>query len=264
MTRLLALLMLAAAPALAQDATPTPTATPEATPAATATPYPAQDEPPNTGVPAGFDAAIATPTPTPDPFADQFPPDHDDFLRGGSDDEPPPFSDHEEWDPKKPFPGNYYALPLTVDVGWKPCLDCSGDVYSRPGEVVAWAGYAFQPFARVSSPYMAMGLEATLGDLDENARRWDGRSKLQPTARWGWNFSAASIYATSGVILPGEEREKAGYHVGVGASSFAFMALSLCAAEAIPSVIEVGADFVDDEELGRMRGQWSLKIGWGF
>lgn len=251
--RAIALSLLVSGSALAQDATPTPFPTQEE-PAPTATPP--------IGVPSGFDDAIATPTPTPDPFANQFPDDRDDFLRDG-----PPEGhigdDPEEWDPKKPFPGNYYALPLTIDAGWKPCLDCSGDVYSRPGDMTLWAGYAFQPFARVSSPYLAIGLEYTFASIDERYT-WRGRSQLAPTGRWGWNFSAASVYATTGVVLPGEGRNKPGYHAGIGASSFAFLAVAACAAEAIPSVVEVGVDFVDDEELNRMRGEWSLKVGWGF
>lgn len=235
--------------------------TPEASPTASpvATPFPAQEEPP--GLPPGYDDAIAlppgaTPTPTPDPFANAMPSDHDEFLAGAT-------HMDEDWDPQKPFPGNYYALPLTLDVAWKPCLDCAGNVYHRPGTISLWAGYAFQPAARISTPYMAIGLDWELAEFDGNAT-WRGRSRLAPTARWGWNFSAASVYATTGVVLPGEDRERAGYHAGIGASSFAFLAVAACAAEAIPSVVEVGVDVVQDPELGRRRGAWTLKLGWGF
>lgn len=247
---------------IAQETAPSPSPSPSPS----RTPFPAQDAAPPVvpGVPAGFDDAIAlppgaTPTPvaTPDPFANAMPPDHDDFLAGTGEHE------EEDWDPTKAFPGNYYALPLTLDVGWRPCLDCGGNVYERPGEVSIWAGYAFQPFARVSSPYMAVGLDWVVADIDERGTV-RGRSRLAPTARWGWNFSAASVYATSGIVLPGEDRKRAGYHVGVGASSFAFLAVAACAAEAIPSVVEVGVDVLEDPEAGRTRGAWTLKFGWGF
>jgi hypothetical protein len=257
-TILISLGFFAAVPAFAQAPEPTPS--PEAAASPTATPFPMQDDP--AGLPPGFDDAIvlppgATPTPTPDPFANAMPSDHDDFLSGnGSHME-------DEWDPKKPFPGNYYAFPLTIDVAWHPCLDCSGDVYSRPGAISLWAGYAFQPAARISTPYMAIGLEYGLAEIDEN-QTWHGRSRLAPTARWGWNFSAASVYATTGIVIPGEDRERAGYHVGIGASSFAFLAVAACASEAIPSVVEVGVDLEHDPELGRRRGAWTLKLGWGF
>lgn len=249
-TFLISLGFLAGAPlaARAQDPTPTPT------------PFPAQETP--GGVPPGFDDAIATPTPsataTPIPL-DQIgmPEDHDDFFR-----DPKPAED--DWDPRKPFPGNYYAMPLTLDVGWRPCLDCSGNVYTRPGAVTLWAGYAFQPYAQVSSPYMAAGLEAVVADVEEGGGTWRGRSRLTPTLRSGWNFSAASIYGVAGVIVPGEDRDRAGYHLGLGASSFAFLALAACSAEAIPSVVEIGVDFVQSPKLGRTEGQWTLKVGWGF
>lgn len=235
-----------------------PAAGQEATPSPTATPFPVQDTPP--GLPPGFDDAIATPTPasTPVPLDSiAMPPDHDDFLS-----EPPP--DDSDWDPTKPFPGNYYSVPVTLDVGWRPCLDCSGNVFDRPGSVTLWAGYAFQPWAAIQSPYMALGVEATVASVEGGGGTWRGRKQLVPTLRTGWNFSAASVYTVAGVIVPGEERSKTGYHVGIGASSFAFLALAACSAEAIPSVIEIGADFVDDEELGRKKGEWTLKLGWGF
>lgn len=234
----------------------------EATP--TATPLPTQDTP--AGVPTGFDEAIATPTPpaglpTPTPTLEQIgmPADHDDFFGKSRPTE-------DEWDPHQVFPGNYYAFPLTLDVGWRPCLDCSGNVYRRPGAVTIWAGYAFQPYARVSSPYVAIGLEAIVAGVEEGGATWRGRSRLTPTLRTGWNFSAASVYSVAGVILPEADRgqKRPGYHVGLGASSFAFLALAACTAEAIPSVVEVGADFVDDPKLGRTKGQWTLKVGWGF
>lgn len=248
---LLILLGLFSAPAWAQDATPTPT------------PFPGQDAPP--GVPAGFDDAIATPTPTPGASPTPaypldgvgMPLDHDDFFEG-------PKPTEGDWDPSKPFPGNYYALPLTLDLGWRPCLDCGGDVYSRPGNVTMWAGYAFQPWAAIHSPYMAVGVEAVVARVEDRGGTWRGRSQFTPTMRAGWNFSAGSLYGVGGVIVPGEERERTGYHVGVGASSFAFLALAACTAEAIPSVVEIGADFVDDPEAGRRKGEWTLKLGWGF
>lgn len=238
---------------------------PTATPSPAATPLPSQETP--SGVPSGYDDAIllppgATPSPTPvstpsDLDRIGMPPDHDEFFA-----ESKPMQ--EEWDPKKPFPGNYYGLPLTLDVGWRPCLDCSGNVYQRPGDVTLWAGYAFQPWARVSSPYMAMGVEAIVANVEHGGSTWRGRSQWTPTLRAGWNFSAASVYTVAGVIVPGEERDRAGYHVGVGASSFAFLALAACTAEAIPSVIEIGADFHPDARGGRTRGEWTLKVGWGF
>ena len=242
------LILFAPALAAAQEPAPSPTATP----------FPSQDPPPpDGGVPTGFDDAIrvpgATPTPTPQDHL-QFTGD-DDFLK--------PEDKSEEWDPRKVFPGNYYALPLTVDVGWRPCLDCAGDVYVRPGEVSLWAGYAFQPFPRTTSPFMAGGLEWIVAEVKDDGRTY-GRSRLTPTWRFGWNFSAASVYGTAGVILPSEGRDRVGYHAGLGVSSFAMMALAACAAEAIPSVLEVGWDVLPDPETNRMEETFVLKLGWGF
>lgn len=255
---LLAFFLLLPAVAAAQEATSSPPPSP------TPTPYPEQDTPP-ARVPPGFDEAIATPTPTPDPAATPLPEgfekpedwkERDDFFREG--DRP-----DEAWDPNKVFPGNYWALPVTIDVGWRPCLECAGDVYRRPGHVVAWAGYAFQPWPEITSPFAAIGAEWQAGAIDENGT-WQGASRLTPSVRWGWNFSAASVYAVTGVVLPSEGRERAGWHVGAGVSSFAFLAVAACAAEAIPSVVEVGADFLEDEETGRTQGEWTVKLGWGW
>lgn len=226
-------------------------------------PDPAQVGAPSEGVPPGYDDAIAlppgltpVPSPAPGPYDAAARQDHDEFLAG-------PGDHGDGWDPSRPLPGNYHALPLTLDVGWSPCLGCSGDVYRRPGDVSLWVGYAFQPYARVSSPFMAAGVEWTLAGVDRRGR-WKGRSRLAPTWRWGWNFSAVSVYATTGAVLPSEGRRRLGYHVGAGASSFAFLALAACTAEAIPSVVEVGADFLPEAATGRSERSFVLKIGWGF
>lgn len=246
--------------AVAQQGTETPP--PAASPSPT--PYPPQD-PPAVLVPPGFDDAIATPIPTPDPAATPLPPgfekppdwqERDDFFRED-------LEKDAEWDPNRMFPGNYWALPVTIDAGWRPCLECAGDVYRRPGEVVFWAGYAFQAWPQVTSPFAAVGAEWQAGSIDERGV-WRPASRLTPTVRWGWNFSAASVYAVTGVVLPSGGRDRAGWHAGVGVSSFAFLAFAACAAEAIPSVIEIGGDFLEDEETGRTRGAWTVKLGWGW
>lgn len=253
---LLLVLTLVPSMALAQSETPTPTPEP--------TPFPVQD--PGFG---GYDEAIKVdgqpvgstedpdddePVPDPDPYKDSYSglQRHDD----GDD----------RWDPRKPFPGNYYALPLTLDVGWRPCLDCApenGNAYDRPGTFSLWAGYAFQPWERSSAPFMAGGLEWVFVENDGIGKA-KGRSQLRPTWRWGWSFTAASVYATSGVILPDQERTKVGYHVGAGVSSVVVLALAACAGEAIPSVVELGWDFLPDPVDGKMRDEFVLRLGWGF
>lgn len=265
MRLLLPLVFLLPGPALAQSENlpadfPTPTASPVASPEPT--PYPVQD--PGLG---GYDDAIKVdgvpvddptdedePIPDPDPYKDSYSglQRHDD----GDD----------RWDPSKAFPGNYYALPLTLDVGWRPCLDCApqnGNAYDRPGTFSLWAGYAFQPWKRSSAPFMAGGLEWVFVENDGIGKA-KGRSQLRPTWRWGWSFTAASVYATSGVILPDQERKKIGYHVGAGFSSVVVLALAACAGEAIPSVVEVGWDFLPDPVDGKMRDEFVLRLGWGF
>lgn len=255
------------APALAQSESPTstPAANASASPTPEATPYPVQD--PGVG---GYDDAIKVdgkpvaepqdpedpdePVPDPDPYKDSYSglQRHDD----GDD----------RWDPSKAFPGNYYALPLTMDVGWRPCLECApenGNAYDRPGTFSLWAGYAFQPWERSSAPFMAGGLEWVFVENDGIGKA-KGRSQLRPTWRWGWTFTAASLYASTGVILPDQDRKKVGWHVGAGVSSVAVLALAACAGEAIPSVVEVGWDFLPDPVDGKMRDEFVLRLGWGF
>ncbi len=257
----LAVLLLWPVAATAQEPSPTPSASP------TETPFPEQDRPP--GDWRGYDEAIRTgeetPTPTPsatpDPFVDQQWKEHEEYMR----------QKEETWDPSRVFPGNYATLPLTIDVGFRPCLDCSPGVnlWDRPGELSLWAGYAFQPLTRTSSPFMAGGVEWIggewiLGNDGEFDRTFRGRSQIRPTWRAGWNFTAASVYASGGVILPDRGRSKLGYHVGVGVSSIAMLAVSVCAAEAIPSVFEAGWDFEESLTTGRVEDRFVLKVGWGF
>lgn len=251
---LLVSLLIPSAAFAQSEATPTPT--PEATP------YPVQD--PGLG---GYDDAIKVDGMPVDPTesdADADPdPDtetDDSGLRGidsGEDD---------RWDPGKAFPGNYYSLPLTLDIGWRPCLECApenGNTYDRPGTFSLWAGYAFQPWKKSSAPFMAGGLEWVFVENDGIGKA-KGRSQLRPTWRFGWSFTAGSLYASTGMILPDQERTKVGYHLGAGFSSIAVLAVAACAGEAIPSVVEVGYDFVQEPTGGKLRDEFVLKVGWGF
>ena len=253
--RLLLFLLLLPAAALAQsESTPTPTATAEPTP------YPVQDS----GL-GGYDDAIkvpetASPDPTPEPSLSESVPEDDSGLQGIDSDE------NDRWDPGKAFPGNYYALPLTMDLGWRPCLECApdnGNAYDRPGTFSLWAGYAFQPWKKSSAPFMAGGLEWVFVENDGIGKA-KGRSQLRPTWRWGWSFTAGSLYASTGLILPDQDRTKVGYHLGAGFSSVAILAVAACAGEAIPSVVEVGWDFVQEPAGGKVEDQFVLKVGWGF
>lgn len=246
-------------------ATPTPSATPAPDPAAT--PYPVQDPPPQgdappAGIPGlgDYDAAIDVPGEEPrrpaGPPAELGVEDHDTFLEGKDD----------RWDPRRRFPGNYYALPITIDVGWRPCLECApkgGNLYRRPGEFSLWTGYAFQPWERSTAPFLAGGLEWILAESDADGRT-RGRSQLRPTWRAGWTFTAASLYASAGVILPDQDRRRVGYHAGIGASSVAVLLLAACAAEAVPSVVELGWDWIPEPGDDRLRQRFVLKVGWGF
>ena len=256
------------APPAEGSSTPVPEATPPVpAPDPAATPYPMQDPPPPDADPSGsadpglgdYDAAIRVPGEPPPERAvpdEALPDDHDTFLQGKED----------RWDPKRIFPGNYYSLPLSVDVGWRPCLECApegGNLYRRPGEFSLWTGYAFQPWERSSAPFMAGGLEWILAESDADGRT-RSRSQLRPTWRTGWSFTAASIYASAGVILPDQDRRRVGFHAGVGASSVAVLLLAACAAEAIPSVVEVGYDWLPDPQTDRLQKRFTLKVGWGF
>jgi hypothetical protein len=250
-------LALAILPAAARAAEPTPTPTPfpqqdgGPPPDATPSPTPIQE----------FDDAIHAPgteTPSPTPTPALLPPDHDAFLENGD----------SKWTPDRVFPGNYHALPLSAEVAWRPCLGggCGADsnLYRRDGDVSIWSGFAFQPFAATSAPFMAVGADWVVGHRDGTSLRH--ASRFAPTWRWGWSFTAISVYGSAGVILPSDGRTHAGYHVGVGTSSIALLAVAACAGEALPSVMELGWDYLPDPATptAHNRAHFVLKLGWGF
>jgi hypothetical protein len=265
-----------AAAAEAGDNPPSSRPSPEATsPAPEPTPFPVQDP---GGVPHGYDDEIRIPPGTVD-SSGRISADPGAIPPAGFDDQgrplsnpadgdlQPPKETTEKWDPKKVFPGNYYALPLTMDFSFRPCLDCKNvpsntPFLQRPGELSLWAGYAFQPFAKTSSPYMAGGVEWIFTENRESGVH-DHHSQWMPTWRWGWNFTSANFYADGALIFNTEPHTRTGYHVGIGGSSVALLALSICVGELVPSVSEIGYDFVPDE-TGRTRARFIWKIGWGF
>lgn len=268
--------VVAASPTPSASASPVPTASaspsPAASPVATATPFPEQPRPGEhdvMGLPPGYDDAIhvegqPTPSPTPDPL----------LIPQGREDDDPLSPSHMEshgppWDSSKAFPGNYYALPLSVEFAFRPCLTCRGvpagrPFLQRPGEMSAWAGYAFQPFPGISAPFMAAGLDWTFYE-NGNDGTTHTRNLLAPTWRVGWNWTAVNVYGQFGVYLPGESRNRAGFHAGIGASSFPILVFSACAGEVIPSIYEVGYDWLPpDPTTHESRNRWVLKVGWGF
>ncbi len=242
----------------------------ESSPAAspTPTPFPSQDPPPGReGVPPGYDDAILVPATNGEPSnAATVPPPG--WERTDDPEKAPPEKD-SKWDPKKVFPGNYWALPFSADFSFHPCLDCRGvpaqtPFLKRPGELSIWVGYAFQPFPQSSSPFMAGGVDWLFLENGEDGRNRH-RLTLAPTWRVGWNWTGENAYSSFGVVLPGTERTDVGYRVGVGASSFALLALAVCIGEAVPSVIEGGYEWIPpDKRTGERRDRFTLKLGWGF
>ena len=158
------------------------------------------------------------------------------------------------------IPGNYHALPLSLDVAWRPCLDCSGrapwntGLSQVPGRLSAWGGGVWQPWAG-SSPIVGGGVEWIFTENREPGAR---THLLMPELRAGWNFHALAVYGDAAWI-PAGDGHRAGLHWGVGTSSIAMLALGACVGYVLPSVIELGWDVAPREPA-----RFGVKVGWGF
>lgn len=158
------------------------------------------------------------------------------------------------------MPGNYHALPVSLDVAWRPCLACSGRApwntgwTQVPGRLSAWGGGVYQPRSG-SAPFAGAGVEWIFTENREPGAR---TNVLMPELRAGWNFHALAVYGDAAWI-PAGDGERAGLHWGVGTSSIAMLAIGACVGYVIPSVVELGFDSVP-----RQPARFGVKVGWGF